>query len=94
MDSVLSHWTKVSDLSYRQKREMLKTNMEVPGDWKVTQEGVQVLIQADSQDHPSGSKVPEGAAGIGTKYQYLGIAGAGRWPYLCIRNQGMNLKEL
>ena len=39
MDSVSSHWTKVSDLSYRQKREMLKTNMEVPGDWKVTPEG-------------------------------------------------------
>ena len=39
MDSVSSHWTKVSDLSYRQKRDMLKTNMEVPGDWKVTPEG-------------------------------------------------------
>ena len=39
-------------LTIRKRREMFQTMNDIPGEWKVTPEGVQVLIQADSQDHP------------------------------------------
>ena len=45
-------YIRPSLLTIRKRREMFQTMNDIPGEWKVTPEGVQVLIQADSQDHP------------------------------------------